>query len=64
MARLGSLVTAPACRLLCRHTVLFKFIMQRLEHSTAVTSEDLRKQREANAATIQSMLKQYGPKQS
>jgi hypothetical protein len=32
---------------------------QRLAHSRAVTSEDLRKQREANAATIQSMMQQY-----
>jgi hypothetical protein len=32
---------------------------QRLERSRAVSSEDLRKQREANAATIKSMMTQY-----
>jgi hypothetical protein len=36
---------------------------QRLEHSRAVTSEDLRKQRIANAATVEAMAKQYAGQQ-
>lgn len=37
---------------------------QRLGASRAVTSEDLRKQKEANTATIDSMMKQFAHKQT
>jgi hypothetical protein len=37
--------------------------LQRLEQSRAVTSEDLRKQRVANAATVEAMAKQYAGQQ-
>lgn len=37
-------------------------LLQRLEKSRAVTSNDLQKQKEANAATIESMMKQYAHK--
>eukprot|EP00882_Tetradesmus_deserticola_P028391 GHRQ01031625.1.p1 GENE.GHRQ01031625.1~~GHRQ01031625.1.p1 ORF type:complete len:133 (+),score=46.83 GHRQ01031625.1:42-401(+) len=36
---------------------------QRLEQSRAVTSEDLRKQRVANTATVEAMAKQYAGQQ-
>jgi hypothetical protein len=47
--------------------MLFWFVrncMQRLEGSRGVRKEDLRKQKEANAATIESMMKQYAHKTS
>jgi hypothetical protein len=43
---------------------LSTFALQRLEGSRGVRKEDLRKQKEANAATIESMMKQYAHKTS
>lgn len=45
-------------------TGLSAIASQRLEGSRAVRKEDLRKQKEANAATIESMMKQYAHKTS
>ena len=39
-------------------------VLQRLEASRAVTKNDLRKQKENNAATIESMMQKYAHKQS
>lgn len=53
----------PAPLLRHRHRRLC-WLLQRLEQSRAVTSQDLRKQKEANAATIDAMMKQYAHKQT